>query len=118
MTTSRIHAPEICNKNPGSHSDPELRKEAMSSTRAHTYILAALKRAGWEIDDLQPDRIEASDGERYGVAVFFESGVPVALEYGDGEHDLQHAESWDEAPGILAPAEVAQLFSDEEGEER
>jgi len=39
-----------------------------------------LERSGWEIDDLQPDRIEASDGERYGVAVFFEAEQPVSIE--------------------------------------
>ena len=79
-------------------------------------IVAALTRAGWLIDDERPDRIEASDGSRYGVAVFFEEGAPVALEYGDGELDLQHSESWNEAPGILAPEEVARLFHEERGE--
>jgi hypothetical protein len=84
-----------------------------AATRAE--ILAALERAGWEIDDVQPRHIVASDGERYGIAVFFENGVPAALEYGDGEEELQCSEIWNEAPGILAPAEVARLFSDEEG---
>ena len=80
-------------------------------------VLTALERAGWQIDDVRHDRVEASDGERYGVAVFLEAGTPVALEYGDGERDRQHSESWDEAPGILAPEEVARLFNEEEGEE-
>ena len=78
-------------------------------------ILTALDRAGWQLDDEQPERIEASDGQRYGVAVFFERGVPVEICYGDGEQDLQYAEEWHEAPGILAPAEVARLFGDEKG---
>jgi hypothetical protein len=64
----------------------------------------------------RPHVIEASDGERYGVAVYFEGGVPVEVCYGDGELDMQHSEVWHEAPGILAPEEVARLFGDEEGE--
>ena len=81
-------------------------------------ILAALERAGWQIDDIQYDRVEASDDQRYGVAVFFDQGIPVEICYGDGEEDLQHAEGWREAPGILAPKEVARLFGEEEGEHR
>jgi hypothetical protein len=84
------------------------------ATRAE--IRAALERAGWQLDDEQPERIEASDGQRYGVAVFFERGVPVEICYGDGEEDLQHSEAWTEAPGILALGEVARLFGEEEGE--
>lgn len=84
-----------------------------SDTRAS--ILAALKRAGWQIDDVRDDRVEASDGERFGVAVFFERRVPVEICYGDGEEDLQFYEEWHEAPGILAPEEVARLFGDEKG---
>jgi hypothetical protein len=61
--------------------------------------------------------VEASDGERYGVAVFFERGAPVEICYGDGEEDLQFCEEWHEAPGIFAPKEVVHLFSDEEGEQ-
>jgi hypothetical protein len=80
-------------------------------------ILTALDRAGWQLDDEQPERIEASDGRRFGVAVFFECGVPVEICYGDGEEDLQFCEEWHEAPGILAPEEVARLFGDEEGEQ-
>jgi hypothetical protein len=72
-------------------------------------IPSALDRAGWQLDDEQPERIEASDGQRYGVAVFFESGVPVEICY--GEEDLQFCEEWHEAPGLLAPQEVARLFS-------
>ena len=79
-------------------------------------ILAALERAGWQIDADEPHVMEASDGERYGVAVFFERVVPVEICYGDGEVDMQHSEDWAEAPGILAPEEVARLFGDEEGE--
>ena len=86
-----------------------------SDTRAS--ILAALERAGWQIDADEPHVMEASDGERYGVAVFFELGIPVEICYGDGEADMQHSEDWAEAPGILAPEEVARLFSDEEGEQ-
>ena len=85
-----------------------------SDTRAS--ILAALERAGWEIDAEEPHVIEASDGEHYGVAVFFERGVPVEICYGDGEADMQHSEDWTEAPGIFAPQEVASLFAGEEGE--
>ena len=80
-------------------------------------IIAALERAGWQIDADEPHVMEASDGERYGVAVFFERVVPVAICYGDGEADMQHSEDWAEAPGILAPEEVARLFGDEEGEQ-
>jgi hypothetical protein len=80
-------------------------------------ILAALKGAGWEIDSDEAHVVEASDGERYGVAVYFQGGVPVEICYGDGEEDLQFCEEWHEAPGILAPEEVARLFSDEEGEQ-
>jgi hypothetical protein len=80
-------------------------------------ILAALERAGWQIDADEPHVMEASDGERYGVAVFFERVVPVEICYGDGEVDMQHSEDWAEAPGILAPEEVARLFGDEEGEQ-
>jgi hypothetical protein len=87
-----------------------------SDTRAS--ILAALERAGWQIDDVRDDRVETSDGERYGLAVFLEAGTPVEICYGDGEEDLQFCEEWHEAPGILAPEEVARLFGDEEGEER
>ena len=83
-----------------------------SDTRAS--ILAALRRAQWEIDSDEPHVIEASDGQlSYGVAVFFERGVPVEICYGNGEN-LQFCEEWHEAPGILAPEEVAQLFGDEE----
>jgi hypothetical protein len=60
-----------------------------------------------------PHGIEASDG-RYGVAVFFEQGIPVEICYGDGEADMQHSEAWEEAPGYLRPQEVARLFGDEE----
>jgi hypothetical protein len=84
------------------------------ATRAE--IRAALERAGWQLDDEQPERIEASDGQRYGVAVFFERGVPVEICYGDGEN-LQFCEEWHEAPGIFAPEEVARLFGAEEGEQ-
>jgi hypothetical protein len=77
-----------------------------------------LERAGWQIDADEGHLIEASDGERYGVAVLFEGGVPVGIEYGDGELDVQHYEEWHEAPGILTPGEVARLFTDqEEGEQ-
>ena len=58
-------------------------------------ILAALERAGWQIDADEPHVMEASDGEV----------------------DMQHSEDWAEAPGILAPEEVARLFGDEEGEQ-
>jgi hypothetical protein len=84
-----------------------------SDTRAD--ILAALERAGWQLDSDEAHVVEASDGEqRYGVAVFFEGDVPVEICYGDGEEDLQFCEEWHEAPGILAPEEVARLFNDEE----
>jgi hypothetical protein len=83
----------------------------------HEAALAALERAGWQIDADEPHVIEASDGERYGVAVFFEGSVPVEICYGDGELDLQHSEAWTEAPGLLGPDEVARLFGDEEGDE-
>lgn len=79
-------------------------------------VRAALERSGWQVDADEPHVIEASDGERYGVAVFFEAGQPVSIEYGDGEHDLQHREAWDDAPGVLAPAEVGRLFDDARGE--
>ena len=79
-------------------------------------VRISLERAGWQVDDERPECIEASDGERYGVAVFFEAGRPVAIAYGDGEQDMQHAESWGEAPGILAPAEVERLFHEQRGE--
>jgi len=69
-----------------------------------------------EIDANEPHVIEASDDQRYGVAVFFERGVPVEICYGDGEADMQHSEDWTEAPGILGPDDVARLFSDEKGE--
>jgi hypothetical protein len=49
--------------------------------------------------------------------VFFERGLPAEICYGDGELDMQHSEDWTEAPGLLAPDEVEQLFSDEEGEQ-
>jgi hypothetical protein len=85
---------------------------------ARESILAALERAGWQIDADEPHVIEASDGEqRYGLAVFFERGVPVEICYGDGEEDLQWSESWHEAVGILASEEVARLFGGEEGEQ-
>lgn len=114
MTTSRVHAPEILNKNPGSHGNPEPSEGATSATGIRADIVAALDRAGWQIDDLRDDRVEASDGERYGLAVLFKRGVPVEICYGDGELDMQHSEVWNEAPGILNSEEVAQLFSDEE----
>jgi hypothetical protein len=86
-----------------------------SDTRAS--ILAALKRAGWQLDSDEPHVIEASDEQQsYGVTVFFERGAPVEICYGDGEN-LQFCEEWHEAPGILAPEEVARLFGDEEGEQ-
>jgi hypothetical protein len=75
-----------------------------------------LRNAGWQVDADEPHVIEASDGERYGAAVFFTTGRPVSIEYGDSERDLQHREGWDEAPGLLAPAEVARLFHEERGE--
>jgi hypothetical protein len=82
-----------------------------------TEILTALERAGWQIDADEAHVIEASDGECYGLAVFFESSVPVEICYGDGEADMQHSENRAEAPGILAPGEVARLFGGEEGEQ-
>jgi hypothetical protein len=85
------------------------------STAIRAEILTALERAGWQLDSDEPHVIEASDGERYGLAVFFESSVLVEICYGDGEADMQHSEDWAEAPGIVAPEEVARLFSDEEG---
>jgi len=80
-------------------------------------MIRALERAGWQIDAEEPQVIEASDGERYGVAVYFEGGVPVEICYGDGEEDQQWSDSWHEAPGIFAPREVTRLFGDEEGEQ-
>jgi hypothetical protein len=79
-------------------------------------MLAALERAGWEIDSDEAHVVEASDGERFGVGIYFQDGVPVEICYGDGERDLQWSELWHEAPGLLAPEEVARLFGDEEGE--
>jgi hypothetical protein len=84
-----------------------------SDTRAST--LAALERAGWQLDSHEPYVIEASDRERYGLSVFLEAGTPVEICYGDGVENLQFCEEWHEAPGILRPDEVARLFSDEEG---
>lgn len=78
-------------------------------------VRAALERAGWRLDADEPHVIEASDGERYGVAVFFEDGQPVSIEYGDDEQDLQHCEVWREAPGILSPADVGRVFREEKG---
>ena len=78
-------------------------------------VRAALGRAGWRIDADEPHVIEASDGERYGVAVFFKRGRPVSIEYGDGGQDLQHCEAWREAPGILSPADVGRVFREEKG---
>jgi hypothetical protein len=52
-------------------------------------ILAALEQAGWQIDEVWDDRVEASDGDRYGIGIFFEQAVPVEICYGDGEQDLQ-----------------------------
>lgn len=80
-------------------------------------IIAALEGAGWQIDSDEPHVVEASDKERYGVAVFFEYGAPVEVCYGDGERDHQHAEGWHEAPGVLSPSEVARLFPTYEQEE-
>ncbi len=77
-------------------------------------ILAALERAGWEIGSDEAHVLEASDGERFGVGIYFQGGVPVEICYGDGEEDLQWSESWYEAVGILGPDEVARLFSDED----
>jgi hypothetical protein len=76
-------------------------------------VRQVLRNAGWHIDDERPDRIEASDGNRYGVAVFFEAGQPVFIEYGNGEINLQHRENWHQAPGLLMPAEVGRLFHKE-----
>jgi len=93
----------------GHHAEPPAIRES---------IIAALERAGWEIDSDEAHVIEASDGQQsYGVAVFFERGVPVEICYGDGDENLQFCEAWPEAPGLLAPGEVARLF-DEEGEQR
>jgi len=83
-----------------------------SVTRAE--VLAALERAGWEIDSDEAHVVEASDGERFGVGVYFQDSAPIEICYGDGEEDLQHSEAWTEAPGILRPEEVARLFSGEE----
>jgi hypothetical protein len=83
-----------------------------SDTRAD--ILAALERAGWQLDSDEAHVVEASDGERYGLSAFFERGAPVEICYGDGELDMQFCEEWHEAPGVLAPEEVARLFSDGE----
>ncbi len=91
--------------------------DALPTSDTRASILVALKRAGWEVIDAdEPHVIEASDGRRFGVAIFFERGVPVELCYGDGDEDLQWSESWHEAAGILAIEEVTRLFSDEEGE--
>jgi hypothetical protein len=92
----------------GQHREPP-------ATRAE--VRAALERSGWQLDAEEPHAIEASDAERYGVAVFFERGVPVEICYGDGEADMQHSEDWTEAPGLLTPEEVTRLFGDEEGEQ-
>jgi hypothetical protein len=116
VTTSGAHAPEIPGKNPGTQSNPEPGVGPIS-TAIRAEILTALERAGWQLDSDEPHVIEASDGERYGLAVFFEGSVPVEICYGDGVEDLQHSEDWAEAPGIFAPEEVARLFSDEEGEQ-
>ena len=86
-----------------------------SDTRAS--ILTALERAGWQLDADEAHVIEASDRQRYGIAVLFEGGVPVEICYGDGDEDQQWSESWHEAAGILAPEEVARLFGNEEGEQ-
>jgi hypothetical protein len=86
-----------------------------SDTRAS--ILAALERAGWQLDSDEPHVIEVSDGERFGVGIYLQGGVPVEICYGDGEEDLQFCEEWHEAPGILAPEEVVRLFNGEEGEQ-
>jgi hypothetical protein len=111
VTTSGVHTPEIPDKNPSSHSNPEPGVGAISTaTRAH--ILAALERAGWQLDSDEPHVMEASDG-RYGVAVYCEQGIPVEICYGDGEEDLQFCEEWEAAPGLLRPEEVARLFSEE-----
>jgi hypothetical protein len=91
--------------------------DPLPTSDTHASILSALKRAGWQIDDVWDDRVEASDGDRYGIGIFFEQAVPVEICYGDGEEDLQWSESWHEAAGILAPQEVARLFDDEEGEQ-
>jgi hypothetical protein len=97
----------------------ERRKPLISADPAqhhHAEILLALEGAGWQIDADEPHAIEASDGERYGVAVFFQGGIPVEICYGDGQFDRQFCEAWTEAPGILRPAEVVRLFNDEKGE--
>jgi len=61
-------------------------------------VRAALERAGWRLDADEQHVIEASDGERYGMAAIFDGGQPVAIEYGDSEQDLQHCEDWHAAP--------------------
>jgi hypothetical protein len=76
-----------------------------------------LRRAQWQLDSDEPHVIEASDGHHYGLAVFFERGVPVEICYGDSDDHLQWSESWHEAPGLLAPQEIARLFHGEEGEQ-
>jgi hypothetical protein len=81
-------------------------------------VAASLLAAGWRIDAEEPHAIEASGGHRFGVAVFFEDGLPVEVCYGDGDEDLQHQESWHEAPGILSPTEVGRLFPDTEREDQ
>jgi hypothetical protein len=86
-----------------------------SDTRAS--IVTAFEGAGWQLDAAEAHVIEASDGRRFGVADFFESGAPVEICYGDGEQDLQWSELWHEAPGLLEPREVARLFGDERGEQ-
>jgi hypothetical protein len=43
-------------------------------TTANPTPRAALGRAGWRIDADEPHVVEASGGERYGVAVFFQGG--------------------------------------------
>jgi hypothetical protein len=106
--TMQRHQSPMERRNPLISADPAQHQQAE--------ILAALERAGWEIDADEPHVIEASDRERYGVAVFFERGVPVEICYGDGEEDLQFCEEWHEAPGVLAPQEVARLLGDEKGE--
>jgi hypothetical protein len=78
-------------------------------------VRAALERAGWRLDADEPHVIEASDGESYGVAVFFEDGQPITIEYSCGELDVQQGEDWNAALGILAPREVGRLFREEKG---
>ena len=79
----------------------EWRKVTTPYLTSREQVRQALRRAGWRIDEERPDRIEASDGERYGVAVFFEDGQPISIEYGDGERDLQYQEDW--TPGARHP---------------